>query len=137
MDWDSSLIRMSGKYRLLILLIGWALAQSVSGTQIIVGNLGFEKIPTNENRRVVGTWFLKVLDCTRSIEAVGDHYFMVSRCRDKREDGTGLPIRKMSATLYEGQTTTWSYEIVENGSLVMRSRRGAEMIGEPHTALWP
>jgi hypothetical protein len=125
------------KYLLFAMLSVLPLAQAVNAAQIIVGNLGFEKIPADQDRRVVGTWLLKKLACTRSIEAVGDRYFMVSRCKGKKADGTGLPIRKMSAALYEGQTTSWSYEIAANGSLIMRSRRGVELIGEPHAGLWP
>ena len=125
------------KYLLFAMLSVLPLAQAVNAAQIIVGNLGFEKIPADQDRRVVGTWLLKKLACTRSIEAVGDRYFMVSRCKGKKADGTGLPIRKMSAALYEGQTTSWSYEITANGSLIMRSRKGTELIGEPHSDLRP
>ena len=107
----------------LLILSLLPLPHQVGAAQIIVGNLGFEKIPVSENRRVVGTWLLTVMACTRSIEEVDDRYFMVSRCKGKKADGTGLPLRKMHANLYEGQTTSWSYEIAENGSLIMRSRR--------------
>lgn len=125
------------RHILLVVLSGLLLTLPVHATQIIVGNLGFEKIPTGEQRRVVGTWLMKTLACTRSIEEIGDRYFMVSRCKDKREDGNGLPLRKMHAALYEGKTTTWSYEIAENGTLIMRNSRGAELIGEPQAGLWP
>ena len=122
---------------LLFVVLALSLSNPVNATQIIVGNLGFEKIPVGQDRRVVGTWWVKALACTRSIEAVGERYFMVSRCKGKKADGTGLPIRKMSASLYEGQTTNWSYEIADNGSLIMRNRKGVELIGEPHADLWP
>ena len=125
------------RYFLFAVLSALLLSQSANAAQIIVGNLGFEKIPTGEQRRVVGTWLLKTLACTRTIEEVGERYFMVSRCTGKREDGTGLPLRKMNSALYEGQTTAWSYKIAENGSLVMRNRRGTELIGEPQADLWP
>ena len=118
------------KYLLCVVLSALSLP-SVNATQIIVGNLGFEKIPAGQDRRVIGTWWVKALACTRSIEEVGDRYFMVSHCKGKNPDGTGLPLRKMSASLYAGQTTTWTYEIAANGSLIMRSRRGVELIGEP------
>ena len=121
----------------LFVVLALSLSNPVNAAQIIVGNLGFEKIPVGQDRRVVGTWWVKALACTRSIEAVGERYFMVSRCKGKKADGTGLPIRKMSASLYEGQTTTWSYEIADNGSLIMRSRRGVELIGEPPANPWP
>ncbi len=119
------------------ILLALLLTQTAGATRIIVGNLGFEKIPASENRRIVGTWLLRTLDCTRSIEAVNDRFFMVSRCRGKAQDGSGLPIRRVQADLYEGQTTNWTYQIAENGSLVMRNRRGMEYIGEPHADLWP
>ena len=125
------------RYLLFAVLSALLLAQPAHAAKIIVGNLGFEKIPNGEQRRVVGTWLLRTLACTRSIEEVGERHFMVSRCTGKREDGTGLPLRKIHAALYEGQTTTWSYEIADNGSLVMRSRNGSELIGEPHVELWP
>ena len=125
------------RYLLFVVLSALSLANPVNAAQIIVGNLGFEKIPVGQDRRVVGTWLLKTMACTRSIEEVGDRYFMVSRCKGKKADGTGLPIRKMSASLYEGQTTNWSYEIAENGSLIMRNRKGVELIGEPHADPWP
>lgn len=125
------------RYRLMSIMLAMLLTQTAGAAQIIVGNLGFEKIPASENRRIVGTWLLKTLDCTRSIEAVEDRFFMVSRCRGKAEDGSGLPIRKVQANLYEGQTTNWSYHIAEDGSLTMRNRRGLEYFGEPHAELWP
>ncbi len=119
------------------LLLAGLSVPPAGAAQIIVGNLGFEKIPAGESRRVLGTWLMKTLGCTRSIEEVGQRYFMVSRCKDKREGGDGLPLRKVSAVLYEGLTTGWSYTINENGVLIMRSRRGSEYVGEPHGALWP
>ena len=125
------------RYLLFVVLSALSLANPVNAAHIIVGNLGFEKIPVGQDRRVVGTWWVKALSCTRSIEEVGDRYFMVSRCKGKKADGTGLPIRKMNAALYEGQTTNWSYEIADNGSLIMRNRKGVELIGEPHADPWP
>ena len=125
------------RYLLFVVLSALPLTHAATAAQIIVGNLGFEKIPTGQERHRVGTWLVKSLGCTRSIEEVGERFFMVSRCKGKKADGTGLPLRKMSAVLYEGETTTWSYEITENGSLLMRSRRGIELFGEPHADLWP
>lgn len=125
------------RYLLFVVLCASSLANPVNATQIIVGNLGFEKIPVGQDPRVVGTWLLKTMACTRSIEEVGDRYFMISRCKGKKADGTGLPIRKINAVLYEGQTTNWSYEITDNGLLIMRNRKGVELIGEPHADLWP
>jgi hypothetical protein len=109
----------------------------VQATQIIVGNMGFEKIPVGVERRVVGKWFVKALSCTRSIEEVGERYFMTSQCKGKKPDGTGLPIRKMSASLYEGLTSSWTYEVAANGSLIMRSRKGIQLIGESPLEPWP
>ena len=125
------------RYLSFVVLSALSLPNPGNAAQIIVGNLGFEKIPVGQDRRVVGSWWVKALSCTRSVEEVGDRYFMVSRCKGKKADGSGLPIRKMNASLYEGQTTNWSYEIAENGSLIMRSHGGVELIGEPHADLWP
>jgi len=124
-----------------LLMLGslWLLAgmMPAQATGIVIGNLGFEKIPTGESRRVLGTWFLQKLGCTRSIEEVGERYFMVSRCPGKAEDGDGLPLRKLSDVWYEGKTTGWTYRILDSGALLMRSARGSEWHGEPHHSLWP
>ena len=70
---------------LLFVVLALSLSNSVNAAQIIVGNLGFEKIPVGQDRRVVGTWWVKALACTRSIEAVGERYFMVCAAKEKRQ----------------------------------------------------
>ncbi len=122
---------------LLFLVFAVCALAPVHATQIIVGNMGFEKIPLGVERQVVGKWWVKTLSCTRSIEEVGERYFMISQCKGKKPDGTGLPIRKVNASLYEGLTSTWTYEIAANGSLIMRSRKGMQLIGEPPPEPWP
>lgn len=104
---------------------------------IVKDHLGFEQIPRNAPRHVVGTWLLKETGCTRSIEEVGERYFMVSRCKAKKSSNTSLPIKKVSERQYAGLTTAWSYEISDDGMLILRSASGKELSAAPHAALWP
>ena len=112
-------------------------ASPAFSANIIVGNLGLEKLPPNEHRRVIGTWLLKDTGCTRSIEAVQGNYFMVARCSNIPGDDKGLPLSKLDETHYQGKVTGWAYEISEDGSLAIRTRAGSLMVAEPHAKLWP
>lgn len=103
---------------------------------IVKDNLGFEQIPKTGERHVVGTWFLKETGCTRSIEEVGERFYMVSRCKHKAPE-RGLPLQKINEQLYTGRTTNWSYEIIDGGALKMFNARGAEYYAKPHAGLWP
>lgn len=114
------------------------LISSAMADQIIVGNLGLEQLPPNHSRKVVGTWLLKEMSCTRSIEEANSRFFMVSRCEGGRSDDKGILLAKLGDNLYQSQTNGWSYEIADTGSLQIRNRNGAVILnGEPHSSLWP
>lgn len=106
--------------------------------QIIVGNLGLETLPPTDARIVVGTWLIKEMGCTRSIEQAHSRYFMVARCDGVRSDDKGILLAKLGDHLYQSQSNGWSYEIVDTGFLQIRNRSGAVMLnGAPHPRLWP
>ncbi|OGA00489.1 MAG: hypothetical protein A2Z44_07205 [Betaproteobacteria bacterium RBG_19FT_COMBO_58_11] len=114
------------------------LVNGATSAQIIVGNLGLEKLPPTDSRKVVGTWKLKEMTCTRSIEQAHSRYFMVARCDGGHSDDKGILLAKLSDNLYQSQANGWSYEIAETGILQVRNRSGAVILnGEPHPRLWP
>ena len=115
-----------------------ALVNSAMSAQIIVGNLGLEKLPPTDSRKVVGTWKLKEMTCTRSIEQAHSRYFMVARCQGVNSDDKGILLAKLGDKLYQSQANGWSYEIAESGLLQVRNRSGYVVLnGEPHSSLWP
>ena len=119
-----------------LFLCAWV--ASASAAQIIVGNLGLEKLPPSESRKVVGTWKLKEMTCTRSIEHANNRYFMVARCGGGGSDDKGIVLAKQGDNLYHSEANGWSYEIAETGGLQIRNRSGAVVLnGEPHAQLWP
>jgi len=114
------------------------LMNSATPAQIIVGNLGLEKLPPMDSRKVVGTWKLKEMTCTRSIEEARSRYFMVARCQGVNSDDKGILLAKLGDNLYQSQANGWSYEIADTGFLQVRNRSGAVILnGEPHPRLWP
>lgn len=114
------------------------LVNSAASAQIIVGNLGLEKLPPTDSRKVVGTWKLKEMSCTRSIEQAQSHYFMVARCGGGHADDKGILLAKVGDNLYQSQANGWSYEIADTGLLQVRNRSGAVILnGEPQVRLWP
>lgn len=114
------------------------LVNGATSAQIIVGNLGLEKLPPADSRKVVGTWKLKEMACTRSIEQAHSRYFMVARCDGGHSDDKGILLAKLCDNLYQSQANGWSYEIEDNGGLQVRNRSGAVILnGEPHPRLWP
>jgi len=120
------------------IFFSFGLINSASSEQIIVGNLGLEKLPPAHHRLVVGTWLLKEMGCTRSIEEANSRYFMVARCEGVRADDKGILLAKLGDKLYQSQTNGWSYEIAESGALQVRNRSGDVVLnGAPHPQLWP
>lgn len=114
------------------------LVNGVSAEQIIVGNLGLEKLPPTDSRKVLGTWLLKEMSCTRSIEQAHSRYFMVARCGGGHSDDKGILLAKLGDHLYQSQANGWSYEIADTGFLQVRNRSGDVILnGEPHPHLWP
>ncbi len=99
-----------------------------------------EPLPAGATRIVVGTWrgIEPNMRCTRSIEQLGEAYFMVSRCPDiPGVDGTqGLPLRKVSDRIFKNKAGA-SYEIQDNGMLYMRADGRIDMRGTPQKELWP
>lgn len=115
-----------------------ALMNSATPAQIIVGNLGLEKLPPTDSRKVVGTWKLKEMTCTRSIEEAHSRYFMVARCQGVNADDKGILLAKLGDNLYQSLSNGWSYVIADTGFLQVRNRSGAVILnGEPHSRLWP
>lgn len=114
------------------------LINGASADQIIVGNLGLEKLPPAHSRTILGTWLLKEMSCTRSIEEADTRIFMVSRCNGMRAVDKGILLAKLGDNLYQSQSNGWSYEIAGTGTLQVRNRSGAVVLnGEPHSRLWP
>ena len=119
-------------------LFSLVLINSALAEQIIVGNLGLEKLPPTRSRTVVGTWLLKEMSCTRSIEQAHSRYFMVARCDGVRADDKGILLAKLDDNLYQSPSNGWSYEIADTGVLHIRNRSGSVILnGEPHPQLWP
>lgn len=127
------------KTRLAVLVVFcFGLLGSAHAAQIIVGNLGLEKLPPSDSRKVVGTWKLKEMTCTRSIESANNRYFMVARCGGGGSDDKGILLNKRGDKLYHSEANGWSYEIAETGLLQIRNRSGAVVLnGEPQSQLWP
>ncbi len=120
------------------IFFSFALMHGATPAQIIVGNLGLEKLPPTDSRKVVGTWLLKEMTCTRSIEQAHSRYFMVARCDGGHADDKGILLAKLGDNLYQSSSNGWSYEIADTGSLQVRNRSGAVILnGEPHSRLWP
>lgn len=120
------------------ILLSFGLVNRASSEQIIVGNLGLEKLPPAHSRTILGTWLLKEMGCTRSIEEAHSRYFMVARCEGVRSDDKGILLAKLGDNLYQSQSNGWSYEIAGTGSLQVRNRNGDVVLnGAPHSRLWP
>lgn len=114
------------------------LMNGATAEQIIVGNLGLEKLPPKDGRTVLGTWLLKEMACTRSIEQAHSRYFMVVRCDGGHADDKGIVLAKLGDNLYQSPSNGWSYQIAEAGLLQIRNRRGDVILnGAPHPHLWP
>ena len=124
------------------LLFSLMLINGATSAQIIVGNLGLEKLPPASSRKVVGAWLLKEMRCTRSIEQAYARYFMVARCDGVRSaDDQGVLLLKHADNHYHSPANGWSYLIEDNGALQIRNRTGAVVLtgvaqANP-TSLWP
>lgn len=119
----------------LLCLLGFG---SASADQLIIGDMGLESLPPQDSRKIMGTWLMKDMGCTRSIEAAQDRLFMVARCKGIRAADKGLLLAKVSDSVYQSKTNNWSYEIATDGVLIMRNRRGDVVtVGQPHSDLWP
>jgi len=123
------------------LLFSLMLINGTTSAQIIVGNLGLEKLPPASSRKVVGAWLLKEMRCTRSIEQAYARYFMVARCEGVRSDDQGVLLLKQADNHYHSPANGWSYVIEDNGALQIRNRTGAVVLtgvaqANP-TSLWP
>lgn len=123
------------------LLFSLMLINGATSAQIIVGNLGLEKLPPASSRKVVGAWLLKEMRCTRSIEQAYARYFMVARCEGVRSDDQGVLLLKQADNHYHSPANGWSYVIEDNGALQIRNRTGAVVLtgvaqANP-TSLWP
>ena len=124
------------------LLFSLMLINGATFAQIIVGNLGLEKLPPESSRKVVGAWLLKEMRCTRSIEQAYARYFMVARCDGVRSaDDQGVLLLKHADNHYHSPANGWSYLIEDNGALQIRNRTGAIVLtGVPQenpTSPWP
>ena len=124
------------------LLVSLALITGGASAQIIVGNLGLEKLPPASSRKVVGAWLLKEMRCTRSIEQAYARYFMVARCEGVRNsDDQGVLLLKQADNHYHSPANGWSYVIEDNGALQIRNRTGAVVLTGVAQAnppsLWP
>ena len=106
------------------LLFSLALITGGAPAQIIVGNLGLEKLPPASSRKLVGAWLLKEMRCIRSIEQAYARYFMVARCEGVRSDDQGVLLVKQADNHYHSPGNGWSYEIEDNGALQIRNRKG-------------
>ena len=124
------------------LLFSLMLISGATSAQIIVGNLGLEKLPPASSRKVVGAWLLKEMRCTRSIEQAYARYFMVARCDGVRSaDDQGVLLLKHADNHYHSPANGWSYLIEDNGALQIRNRTGAVVLTgvaqENPTSPWP
>lgn len=100
-------------------------------------------LPPIEERVVVQTWRLTEppVNCTRSLELVGQKAYIVSRCLDL----DGKPFGGKDGTLVERESdSTWvspSNQIVwrvePNGSLVATKDGETVFTGIPCQTLWP
>lgn len=123
------------------LLFSLMLINGATSAQIIVGNLGLEKLPPASSRKVVGAWLLKEMRCTRSIEQAYARYFMVARCDGVRSDDQGIVLTKHGDNHYHSPANGWSYLIEDSGALQIHNRKGEIVLtgvaqANP-SSLWP
>ena len=123
------------------LLFSWVLMSGSPSAQIVVGNMGLEKLPPASSRKVLGAWLLKEMQCTRSIEQAHSKYFMVARCEGVRSDDQGIVLTKHGDNHYHSPANGWSYLIEDSGALQIRNRKGEIVLTGVAQAsppsLWP
>lgn len=105
------------------------------------------KLPPFSERRVIGVWRMDLPTPTRmhrSIERVGDNFFLVVRVATPegvRFGGDdGMPLRRVSESEYRGKgPNALTYRISRNGELQDYSpgQNTPDMIGKPTSELWP
>ena len=123
------------------LLFSWVLMSGSPSAQIVVGNMGLEKLPPASSRKVVVAWLLKEMRCARSIEQAHSKYFMVARCEGVRSDDQGIVLTKHGDNHYHSPANGWSYLIEDSGALQIRNRKGEIVLTGVAQAsppsLWP
>jgi hypothetical protein len=102
-------------------------------------------LPPLSERTVLGVWRIvtPLAPVTRTIERVGNKYYMVARVTGENGEriggSRGTLLKRASATLYRHPGTTRArYEIRKDGSLVGYNEEDKEpyMRAEPYPELW-
>jgi hypothetical protein len=92
---------------------------------------------------VVQTWKLTEppVNCTRSLELVGEQAYIVSRCLDpkgKQFGGNeGTLVERLSETTWLSPANQIVWQVNPNGSLVATKNAEVVFAGVPYQSLWP
>lgn len=127
---------------LLSLLLSSSLTATAGNKELpddLKRSLGIEKLPPVEKRTIIGTWYNRDNDCTRSFERVGSKYYDVLRCKDGSGGKEGTQISKANSSTFRPIPSRRSgdhYVIQNNGDLAVRDKDGLIDTMPKHSNLW-